>query len=124
MRRFHVLALIGLLFCSPSLAQERRTFTVPFESHAGLVFLKTTLDKKPVTLLLDTGSNVSFAFKDGAAIAFSGNGFRTLEEYPSRVVFRYPDQIKSAAGIIGQDVLRNCSAVRIDYKRSVVEFEK
>ncbi|HEV2194114.1 MAG TPA: hypothetical protein VGR55_00905 [Candidatus Acidoferrum sp.] len=97
---------------------------MPFESHAGLVFLKTTLDKKPVTLLLDTGSNVSFAFKDGAAIAFTGNGFRTLEEYPSRVVFRYPDQLKSSAGIIGQDVLRNFSAVRIDYKAQTVTLER
>ena len=105
-------------------AQERKTFSLPFESHAGLVFLKTSLDKKPVTLLLDTGSNVSFAFKDGAAIALSGNGFRTLEEYPSRVVFRYLDEIKSASGIIGQDVLRDFSAVRIDYKHSTVEFEK
>ena len=37
---------------SLALAQERRAITVPFESHAGLVFLKTTLDKKPVTLCL------------------------------------------------------------------------
>ncbi len=116
--------LLVLLLAASLQAQEHKTFTVPFESHAGLVFLKATLDKKPVTLLLDTGSNVSFAFKDGAAITFSGNGFRTLEEYPSRVMFRYPDQLRSSAGIIGEDVPRNFPSVRIDYRSSVVEFQQ
>jgi hypothetical protein len=72
--------------------------------------------------LLDTGSNVSFAFKTGVGVELSGDKFRTTEEYPSRVVFRYPDILKDSQGIIGQDVLRQFKSLRIDYREHVIEL--
>jgi len=89
-----------------------------------LIFLQTTLDGKPAQLLLDTGSNVSFSFATGSYVRMSGERFKTTDETAQRVVFRYPDELKTAQGIVGQDVLREFSAVRIDYKASVIEFEK
>jgi len=119
-----LLGSAGSLLFNDLFNANAQTFRVPFETHSSLIFLRVTLDKQPALLLLDTGSNVSFTFKTGAGLEMNGDHFRTTEEYPSRVVFRYPEQIKMAAGIVGQDVLRQFKALRIDYKASVIEFEK
>jgi len=118
--------LVAILILAVRLcAQEAgHTITVPFADHSGLIFLRVTLDKRPALLLLDTGSNVSFTFKTGAVVELSGNHFRTTEEYPSRVVFRYPDVLKDSQGIIGQDVLRQFKRVRIDYREHVIELTR
>jgi len=113
-----------MLATSVHAQQGHRTLTVPFEDRSGLIFLRVTLDKRPALLLLDTGANVSFSFKTGAGVELSGDHFRTTEEYPSRVVFRYPDILKDSQGIIGQDVLRQFKSLRIDYHEHLIELTK
>jgi hypothetical protein len=118
------LLFLALLFFAGTVSAQPRTIAIPFEIHNGLIFLRTTLDKQEARLLLDTGSNVSFAFKTGIGLELSGDRFRTTEEYPSRVVFRYPDILKNSQGIVGQDILREFRSVRIDYKNHTVELEE
>ena len=119
-----LLVAVSMLAVSVHAQQTHRTLTVSFESRSGLIFLRITLDTRPALLLLDTGSNVSFAFKTGAGVELSGDHFRTTEEYPSRVAFRYPDILKDSQGIIGQDVLRQFKSLRIDYREHVIELTK
>lgn len=114
--------LLLLLLFNGVVSAQPHTITIPFESHSGLIFLRTTLDKKPALLLLDTGANVSIVFKDGARIIISDGAFHTLSEYPERTVFRYPDELHRAEGLVGEDILRGFSAVRIDYKKQVLEL--
>lgn len=120
--RLALLVAVSILAVRLYAQDAGHTITVPFEDHSGLIFLCVTLDKRPALLLLDTGSNVSFTFKTGAGVELSGNHFRTTEEYPSRVVFRYPDILKDSQGIIGQDVLRQFKRVRIEYREHLVEL--
>ena len=51
------LVLLLSLLSPLTLAQHRKTFTVPFELHSGLILLKDEVNRKPAALLLDTGSN-------------------------------------------------------------------
>ena len=97
---------------------------IPFETHAGLIFLRATLDKQEARLLLDTGSNVSFSFSTAVGLRLDGDHFKTTDEYPSRVVFRYPDILKDSQGIVGQDILREFPSILINYEAHVVELEK
>jgi hypothetical protein len=67
---------------------------------------------------------VSFSFSTGVGLRLDGDHFKTTDEYPSRVVFRYPDILKDSQGIVGQDILREFSSILINYKAHVVELEK
>jgi hypothetical protein len=109
LRPFCAQLFLALLLFAGAVSAQPQTFRVPFETRSGLIFLRTTLDKQQALLLLDTGSNVSFAFKDGAASELRGDHFRTTEEFPSRVVFRYPDILKDSQGIVGQDIRQNAA---------------
>lgn len=111
--------LLALVLCQPTNAQERRTFTVPFHSVSGFVLLDTTLNGKPAALLLDTGAPISFTL-DGDGIELRAKGFRTTS---SVGVAYYKPPIKFD-GVIGEDILRKFSAVRIDYKAQTVTLER
>lgn len=54
-RRLLVVVLLAVSFH----AQDRRTFTVPFELRSSLIQLKGQLNGKPSAFLLDTGANNS-----------------------------------------------------------------
>ena len=144
------LIVAGLLFCSLALAQEHQTFAVPFDLQGGLILLKGELNGKPVALLLDTGANNSIvdvhsAGFDGLKLdALRSTGTAGAEgdcavrevrlslEHRSwlnrRVcVMDLSDASKRMGaridGFVGQDVLREFSSVRIDYKNKTVELE-
>lgn len=53
-----------------TLAEDRKTFTVPFDLQAGLTLLKGQLNNKSVSLLLDTGANDSIV--DVPSAGFDG----------------------------------------------------
>ena len=136
--------LLALLFCLPAQAQERKTYTVPFRSVNSLILLDGQLNGKPATLILDTGAQLSLLDsglagipkqKEGQNIGgvidrsklvrvgsfcigarcFSGRTFGVVDyEKISRILNVHID------GQLGQDILREFSSVRIDYKAQTV----
>lgn len=112
--------LLVVLLLAVSLHAQERTYRVPFHSAKGFVLLDTTLNGKPAVLLLDTGAPISFTL-DGDGIELKGkNAFRTAGNVG---VAYYKPPIKFD-GVLGEDILRKFSAVRIDYKAGLVEFEQ
>ncbi len=144
----HLLLVLFLAVPLQAHAQERKTYTVPFESHASLILLRVALNGKPAALILDTGAQLSLLDSAVAGVAKQqeGQNLNGVIERSKLVrvgsfcigsrcfsdrTFGVVDYEKVSRtlniridGTIGQDVLREFSAVRIDYKASVIEFEK
>lgn len=126
----HALLFAVLVIGSPlALAQEpSRVYRAPFHSTGGMILLDATVNGKPAALLLDTGAPLSVAFvRDAADRGIScklhKDGKITFsKEEPLSVAFVTPKF--QFDGFLGQDILRKFSAVRIDYKAGVVEFEQ
>jgi aspartyl protease len=142
--------LLGLVLCLPAHAQERRTFTVPFHTVRGMILLDGQINGKLAVFLLDTGANNSVVDYRAAgfdslkldALRSTGSagaeGACTVREvklslehrswFGRRVcVMNLSDAGKRMGvqidGFIGQDVLREFSTVRIDYKAQTVTLE-
>ena len=107
-----------------------------------MILLDATVNGKPAVLLLDTGSNVSFVDMHLAGlIQFKADKVRRLGMSGCLVaheqLFDSPDRRPCVAdlsdisksvkeridGLLGQDILREFSAIRIDCRNSVVELQ-
>jgi Aspartyl protease len=140
--------------CHPRIAAVTRTFTVPFRNVNGVILLDAKVNDKPAVLLLDTGAGLTVLSPDAAAWPSAavkkrlasrlavgidgathsmGNITATLEV--GRTITVTPvavADLQSFAkalnikldGILGQDVLRGFSAVRIDYKSQLITLEE
>jgi predicted aspartyl protease len=127
-----------------------QTFRVPFHSVNGMILLDATVNDKPAALLLDTGADFTLISPEAAggsakldALKATNTTGANGEYVKARVDLRLAERhwiertvlvmdLSEAGkrlgtridGFIGQDVLREFSALRIDFKASVVEFEK
>lgn len=145
-----VLLLVLSLFASFALAQERRTFTVPFDLHGGLILLKGELNGKPATFLLDTGANNSIVDAHSAGFnlkldklrstgAVGAEGDCVVREVKLSLEHRswlnrrvcvmdLSDASKRMGlhldGFIGMDVLSDFRQVRINFETRTLELEK
>lgn len=151
MRRFYAVTLAFFLFSPFAVAQERKTFTVPFHTVRGMILLDGQVNGKPAVLLLDTGANnslVDIRFADreldkqryqlrssgntgsqGTAFALREHIALGLRSWDRVVgVMDLSDASKRVGahvdGFIGADVLSEFSAVRIDYKAHTLELEQ
>lgn len=141
-----------LLLAVPCLAQQTaKTYRVPFHSAAnGVILLEAQVNGKPAVLLLDTGANLTIISQQAAGLpdvklhALAPNrttgsngdyvrshvdlglGERHFMDHPI-IVMDMSDASKRLwtriDGLLGQDVLRQFSAVRIDYQHGVLELE-
>jgi Aspartyl protease len=115
-----------------------------------MILLDGQVNDKPAVLLLDTGADNSLISPEAASISTKLDALKATKttgangEYiKGRVDLRLAERhwidrtvlvmdLSEASkrlgtridGFIGQDVLREVSAVRIDYKANVIEFEK
>jgi hypothetical protein len=140
--------------CHPRIAAVPRTFTVPFRNVNGVILLDAKVNDRPAVLLLDTGAGLTVLSPDTAAWRSAtlkkrfasrlavgidgatrsmGNTTATFEL--GRAITVTPvavADLQSFAkalnikldGILGQDVLRGFSAVRIDYKSQLITLEE
>ena len=122
--------LLTLLFLSTtSLAQERKTYSLPFRAERSLILVSVTIDGQPKTLIFDTGAERTLIHKLGdsverrVVVILPG---RTLTNFPviQADLSNMPLTKVGADGVLGQDVLRKFSAVRIDFKHDTVELEQ
>jgi len=143
--------LLLLLFVSVASAQEQhRTFRIPFHSVNGMILLDATVNNKPAVLLLDTGADFTLISPQASGLstvklrALTGtkttgaNGDYVKSRVDLRLAERHwiereilvmdlSDASKRLGtrvdGFVGQDLLQEFSAVRIDFKNHVVELE-
>ena len=142
----------ALLFLAlPCLAQQTaKTHRVPFHTVNSMILLDATVNDKPAVLLLDTGAD--FTLISPQASGLSAAKLRALtatkttgangDYVKSRVDLRLAERhwidreilvmdLSDAStrigtridGFVGQDLLQEFSAVRIDFKNHVVELE-
>jgi hypothetical protein len=127
-------------------------FSIPFHTVNGLILLDATVEGKPVSLLLDTGSNHTIV--SAQAVGLATVQLRSLQaskseigaegEYITRdvdlrlnnrcwmnrrvLVMDQSDASKRMGtrvdGFLGQDVLREFGSVRIDYQNHTMEFRQ
>jgi hypothetical protein len=142
--------LVAVILLAPLAIAQKRAVTVPFRSVNGMIVLDAQVNNKPAALLLDTGARYSIVDKNVAGFDFNLKKLRPAgiagseggcivrevqlsvggKSYPSQrvCIVDLSDAVKRINvrfdGLIGQDVLQDFPAVRIDYKASVVEFEK
>ena len=126
-------------------------YRVPFHSVNGMILLDAEVNGKPAVLLLDTGANSSIV--DVHSAGFDGLKLDALRStgragaegtcaiWEARLSLEHRSWLNRRMcvmdlsdvsrrmgvridGFVGQDILREFSAVRIDYKAGLVEFEK
>lgn len=138
-----------LLLALPCLAQTAKTYRVPFHTVNAIILLDAKVNGKTAVLILDTGAQDSMV--DSKSVGFDPRQSKlhstgvagaegtcvvrevelALEHYRwlnrKVCVIDLSDASKRLGthidGLIGQDVLREFSAVKIDYRAGVVEFE-
>ena len=126
-------------------------FRVPFHTVHGMILMDAVVDGKPASLLLDTGANNTIVSPQAVGVATvqlralqatqagtGAEGDYVIREADVRLAERrwinrrvlvmdLTDASKRMGtrvdGFLGQDVLREFSAVRIDFKNGVVELE-
>jgi hypothetical protein len=143
--------LLLFLIAPLALAQETgRVYRVPFHSVNSMILLDVTVNGNPAVMLLDTGANNSIVTPAAAGLRANlaplkrNSGAGASGDYTEAVIALCLDKHcwlnrdvlamdlseanKNAGarldGFIGQDILREFSAVRIDYKAGVIEFRK
>ena len=126
---FNACLLALFLLTTSSLAQDRKTITIPFHSVNGLILLDVKVNGKASVMLMDTGANVTL-------LRNAPSNAVTVELEPSHAVtvsaldlerigvHLAKRDMASIDGLLGEDFLRYFASVRIDYRNSVVEFEK
>ena len=144
----HLLAaIICLFFAGAAPAQEQphaqapsNVFRVPFHTVNGMILIDARVNGQPSVMLFDTGarttllSNVSAPTLQLSKPTYIGESARadlclgSLTIASMFVVVNLEQAKKQVGahfdGILGQDILREFSSVRINYRASVVEFEK
>lgn len=142
-----------LTLSSDASAQEQpRTFRAPFHTVCGMILLDGVVGGKPASLLLDTGANNTILSPNAAGLdavqlralqatraGTGAEGDYTTREVDFRLAERHwinrrvlvmglVDASKRMGtrvdGFLGEDVLQEFSAVRIDFKTKTVEFEQ
>lgn len=107
MRRFYAVTLAFFLSSPFAVAQERKTFVIPFHASRGLVLLDVTLDGKPAVLMLDTGAQDSFRTKGDWPIVFHHHDgvltFHTRKNPGDRLSLNYTEPDVRLDGILGED---------------------
>ena len=147
MLRGLLLAVAFTLFASTVHAQ---TFRVPFHSVNGMILLDAQVNGKTAVLLLDTGADFTLISPEASGLSAKLDALKATnttgasgEYVKGRIDLRLAERhwidravlimdLTEASkrlgtkidGFIGQDLLREFSAVRIDYKSAQVEFEK
>ena len=128
MLRHLLLAVAVSLFASTVHAQ---TFRVPFRSVNHRILIDVEVDGTPATFLFDTGARVSVLFSGKGhdcqlRLAHHTHGkFALACDGPAPSVgFTFPESEVRFNGMLGADLMSKFSSVRIDYKASVIEFEK
>ena len=148
-----LLFAVLLFFAGAVSAQgQPRTFKVPFHNSGAMILLDASVNGNPAVLLLDTGSvrtMVSFealghnevkakpvkpsrlgAGADGQYLKGRSNiGLGDCTIFAQDVFAVDLSEVSKMLGtrvdgLLGADVLREFSAVRIDYKAHVIEFEQ
>lgn len=141
-------ATVALLL--PARAQ---TYRLHFRTCRSLILVDATVNGKPVVLLFDTGSNYTILSADTVGLnpakmaqmkqeslarGLEGKDGVELRVNLSLAGREIPDLLVLATnledlskrlgthcdGILGQDVIGSFDSVRIDYTKSIVEFEK
>lgn len=150
MRRFTAVALVLCLFSPLAVAQDRRTFAIPFRSVNGVILLEAKVNGRTAVLLLDTGAQDSMM--DSGSVRFDprlgklrstgvAGAAGTCVVLEVDLVLEHRRWLNRKVcvldlsdasrhfgthidGLIGQDVLREFSSVRIDYRNHVVELSE
>jgi predicted aspartyl protease len=143
-------ALCLLALASVTAAQPHRTFRIPFHTVSGMILLDATVNGHPASLLLDTGAILSPQAAGLAAVQLrvlqqaTSAGTGAEGEYVARevalqlgerrwldrrvLVMDLGDASKRLGtridGFLGEDVLREFSSVRIDFKTRTLELEQ
>jgi len=145
----HRLLFLVLLAPLP-LPAQRQIVSVPFRSVNSYMLVEACIDGTPVTLMVDTGANktilnarsigrvqlpVSQPVNQGAGII--GNALRLCVhvEIAHQCMFSQSVSVMNLEdlskrfqihfdGLLGQDILNQFRAVRIDYKAHVIELER
>lgn len=149
--RIGLLALLlsVLAIAQFTVAGEGKTCRISFHTVNGMVLLDAEVNGKPAVLVLDTGSGKTIISAELAGIdgrrlqqlkfGLSPEGRYVKTEVELRLgksfirsgdvlAMNLSDAKKQPGlaqmdGILGQDILREFSSVRIDYKSQVVELE-
>jgi len=143
--------LTALVLAGVALAQEYKTFTVPFHTVNGMILLDATVNDKPAVLLLDTGADATLISPQASGLSTAklhplaatkttgANGEYVKARIDLRLANRHwierevlvmnLDEVSKRMetkidGFLGQDILRQFSVVRINYKTQVVELEE
>lgn len=145
------LLFCSLIFGSLALAQESsRTFRIPFHTVNNMILLDATVNGKPASLLLDTGADATILSPQASGLSTvklraltatkttGANGEYVKSRVDLRLAERHwiereilvmdlSDASKRMGtridGFLGQDILREFSSVRIDFKNQVLELE-
>src|SRR5215467_4689698 len=141
--------LLVLLLAAP-FQVHAQTFRVPFHSAGGMILLDGQVNGKPAVLLLDTGADFTLISPEASGLTAKLGALKATKptgangEYvKGRADLRLAERhwidrtvlvmdLSEASkrlgtkidGFIGQDLLREFSVVRIDYKAGQLEFEK
>ncbi len=125
-----LLFLVLFLLAGVASAQEQHhIFRIPFQTVNGLLLLDMKLNGKTAVMVLDTGSTETL-FRTGGVIAIelepghtTGVAARSMSNLGVSRMVSFGKNFPGVDGILGEDVLRQFSAVRIDYRNHVVELE-
>jgi hypothetical protein len=118
-----------IILCPLALAQEKPALRLPFHSVRSLTLVFVMVDGAPKNLIFDTGAERTLVnSRDGNVerrVTFA-LGSKVMGNFPIILTDLSGMSMEKvgADGVLGEDVLRKFSAVRIDYKAGVVEFEK
>ena len=151
LRRGLSLLVAAVIFAASASAQDRIS-RVPFHIINGLILLDATVNGHPATFVLDTGSATTIVSpKAYGAIRLDGDSLELAEDGAGRLgyakhlqadvtlttgarfsltvsVMNLDNASKQIGakidGILGEDILRTFSYVRIDYRARVIELEQ
>lgn len=143
-----LLAVLALL--SPSSCAHDGAVFLPFRSVHSLILLDAKINGNPATLLLDTGANKTIISaklygnlqaphmeltSKGPGIVGNALRLRADLEIAGRFLFSQPVSVMNLDdlpqrvgaqfdGLLGQDILRQFTSVRINYRTHLIELEK
>jgi Aspartyl protease len=143
--------VLVLFLLAPLAGAQGKTYTVPFHAVNGMILLDAKVNGKAATFLLDTGANNTIVSAQAAGLSMAQlsvlkatrAGTGAEGDYISRevsltlehrawlnrrmLIMNLDDASKRMGpridGFLGQDVLREFSAVRIDYRTQTITLE-
>jgi hypothetical protein len=149
---FCVLALAFLFLALPHIPDHSEIVSVPFRTAQSMILVDARVNGKPVTLLLDTGAMNTIVSAKAYGIpqfqlqglhpkphdpGYTGDALRLRTDFAfaNRVWISQPVSVMNVDeltrrlgtpvdGLLGQDLLQEFRAVRINYKAHVIELEQ